>query len=320
MADELSGDAASTDESGSAGADAAAVGAGAAESAGGGGEATGREWLPESFREDPSFANVDTPATLAERYSELKRLQGSSIRLPGKDTTPEQRAQFFQKFKDYGEIVMLNPDDEAAMSDLYGKLGRPESADGYAYDEVKFPEGMGVKTEVHDALKGIAHKVGLSAAQYRELANGFNQLELARATQWGEKVGATVQALKQSWGDAYDARMGITQQFLAEMAPEEQRGQLAQELDNAGLSNSPVFAQAIYNMAKKFGEPTLIAAGSERPGTGSLDEMRAQHAEIMANPAYRDQSKPNHNALVQKASSLMERIVDTERRISQSAA
>lgn len=150
-------------------------------------DADTREWLQK--------AGVDAdPKALATKAFNQEKLLGSSIRLPGKDATPEERDAFLNK------------------------LGRPEAADKYELKApANMPEGLPYDGEVATGFRAAAHAAGLSQAQaaalhdwyvgmaseaYNGQAQASQEALAAKATQateelvklWGPLDGATAAA------------------------------------------------------------------------------------------------------------------------------
>src|SRR5947209_19762841 len=70
-----------------------------------------RAGLDPAIAKDPSLASIKDVGALAKGYIEGQKFVGGSIRLPNDKMKPEET--------------------EKAWNDIYGKLGRPESADKY---------------------------------------------------------------------------------------------------------------------------------------------------------------------------------------------
>jgi hypothetical protein len=84
----------------------------------GGGAADTREWLPETYRGNPLFADFKDPEAVFKYYENAARLVGV----------------------DKAEVLRLPKDPAAAeWADVYAKLGRPDTPDKY---ELKGPDGL----------------------------------------------------------------------------------------------------------------------------------------------------------------------------------
>lgn len=183
-----------------------AAAAAAAVAAGGGGnpadKGTGKEGDQNgsvTFDAEKTFADLDAdtrgwlqktnlatdPKGLAKKAFEQEKLLGSSIRVPGKDATPEERDAYLNK------------------------LGRPEKVDGYQFAPPKdMPEGLPYDGEFATAFKAEAHKLGLSQDQATALHDMYVQRQLgafkgmAEAQQAANTTRATkaTEELTKLWG------------------------------------------------------------------------------------------------------------------------
>lgn len=125
------------------------------------------------------------PKALAKQAFNQEKLIGNSIRVPGKDATPEERDAFLNK------------------------LGRPEKVDGYAFTAPKdMPEGLPYDGERANAFKGKAHELGLTNDQAAKLHDWFigDQVEAfkgmgaAQAEAMTQKANTATETLVKEWG------------------------------------------------------------------------------------------------------------------------
>lgn len=107
---------------------------------------------------EPSFTRIKDVPSLAKSYVEAQKLVGID------------------------KIPIPKEGDESAWNDVYTKLGRPPSADGYNLkfaDEIKAHPNFDPKNV--DAFRPMFHKVGLSNSQTNALVNEFLKAELTSA-------------------------------------------------------------------------------------------------------------------------------------------
>lgn len=128
---------------------------------------------------------LSDPAKLAKSAYEQEKMLGGSIRLPGKDATPEEKDAF------------------------YNKLGRPATPDGYEFNvPADLPEGLPYDGERAKALKAELHAKGFTKeqaafvhdryiAEITGMASGTAAAQQAEVTKQAE--GAT-DALVKRWG------------------------------------------------------------------------------------------------------------------------
>lgn len=95
-------------------------------------------------------AGYKTPKDVAKAAHEQSKLIGSSIRIPGKDATDQER------------------------SDFLDKLGRPKEAKDYSFKPPEnLPKDLPYDGERATEFKGVAHQLGLTDAQAKGLHDWF---------------------------------------------------------------------------------------------------------------------------------------------------
>jgi len=165
--------------------------------------------LPEDQKESESLTKFQSIGELGKAYSELEGKLGESVTPPGEDATDEERSNF------------------------YKKLGRPDTPEGY---KVKFPESY--SQEVVDAYRKTAFEMGLNDKQFGGFMKTMGLQALAttekmKAMQTAEQE-AAVKALKDDWGESFDANNALAQRTLINYGGE----QIKKEFQAAGLGNS----------------------------------------------------------------------------------
>ena len=180
--------------------------------------------MPEELREHPSLSPIKDVENLARSYVNAQRLIGA-------DKIP----------------VPANPTSED-LDNIYNRLGRPESAEGYEIGV----DGNIITEDVARSYADVAHKLRLTPDQ----ANGILEYYRGLTTQASEMTSeaetqqrnSTEMSLRKEWGDEFDARISdagrVAQEFgggdLLEM-------QLA---DGTKVGNHPDFIKAFAKMAE----------------------------------------------------------------------
>ena len=220
--------------------------------------------IPEDLRDHPSLGPIKDVENLARSYVNAQRLIGAD-KLP----------------------MPVNPTTED-LDNIYSRLGRPESAEGY---EIAV-DGNIVTEEVAKSYADVAHNLRLTPDQ----ANGVLEYYRAMVQESGSMSEAaesqqrnnTEMALRKEWGDEFDARIEdagkIAKQFgssdLLDM-------RLA---DGTKVGNHPDFIKAFANMAEFRSSITSedTVADSTISSTLSRREAQAEIESIMASPVYTD--------------------------------
>lgn len=239
--------------------------------------ATGREWLPEEFRSDPTFEPFKDLSGLAKSYKHAASLVGVDkaevLRLPKAPDAPE-----------WGEV--------------WNKLGRPEKPDGYELPEGAVPEALA------PGLREKAHALGLSKTQTAELAGWYAEQRQAEMQQLAEQA---LTALKGEWGRAFDDHLHAAKKALREVGGEG----VMKVLDETGLGNHPEIVRMFAKLGMERGEAGLKGGtAGNMSGAMTPAEARAKIAEKQRDAefmkAYMDQRAPTHGDAVDQMSKLFE--------------
>lgn len=220
--------------------------------------------IPEDLRDHPSLGPIKDVENLARSYVNAQRLIGAD-KLP----------------------MPVNPTTED-LDNIYSRLGRPESAEGY---EIPV-DGNIVTEEVAKSYADVAHNLRLTPDQangvleyYRAMVQESGSMSEAAESQ---QRNSTEMALRKEWGDEFDVRIEdagkIAKQFgssdLLEM-------RLA---DGTKVGNHPDFIKAFANMAEFRSSVTSedTVADSTISSTLSRREAQAEIESIMASSVYTD--------------------------------
>jgi hypothetical protein len=220
--------------------------------------------IPEELRDHPSLGPIKDVENLARSYVNAQRLIGAD-KLP----------------------IPANPTAED-LDNIYSRLGRPESADGY---EIAV-DGNIVTEDVAKSYADVAHNLRLTPDQangvleyYRAMVQESGSMSEAAESQQRNQ---TEMSLRKEWGDEFDARIEdagkIAKQFgsneLLEM-------RLA---DGTKVGNHPDFIKAFANMAEFRSSVTSedTVADSTISSTLSRREAQAEIESIMASAVYTD--------------------------------
>ena len=163
-----------------------------------------RDSLPDSLRDNPSLMETKTVNDLAQRFLDTKQMVGNSLRMPTADAGQEAVDAFTAKIlanESLGLMNRPNPTDPEAMGAVYDSLGRPADAEGYAVVE-------GADMTNYKAMTDLAHKLGLSKAQFEGMAAGQIELQGGQIAELQATQDAEHKALQQEWGPAYEQKIG----------------------------------------------------------------------------------------------------------------
>lgn len=241
-------------------------------------------------------------------------LKGHSVVTESKDLVSfAKTAIHAQSLVGKDKVVIPAKDDADGWSQVYSKLGRPESADKYQMpDDVKFNESLGVPAEVTQGFLAQAHQLGLSQRQAAGLyrwfvgdANGNYERQTTEATAQREQA---VNALKQEYGQAFDERVKMAQDAVKKFGGDE----LAEYLNASGLGDHPSLVKAFAAVGKAMADDRLYDSGHPAGFSQRLTpaEARTEAARKMLDPefnkAYFSKEHAGHDAAVKEIQKLYE--------------
>ena len=171
--------------------------------------------------------------------------------------------------------------DPEAWGDVYNKLGRPESAEGYQFGDL-------AEQLVQDdaALQGIMHKAGLSqnqAAIVREEVNALLNTQVdGESSQAQQEFQAAVDAdmatLKQEWGVNYDKHVAQGQQAVQQFGIEpETIDQIEQAIGTKATLS------LMQRIGSGMGEHTFVNGHSTGNGAMTREMASAKLLELRGN-------------------------------------
>lgn len=247
-------------------------------------ESSWRTSLPEELRDNASLQKYSTVESLAKGYVNASSMLGRD------------------------KLVMPNSDDEWA--DMYSKLGRPEDATGYKFDEITMPDGFALDENQLNDFQEKAHSVGLSEKQANELygwyvGNQSTQFE-GMVNSAEEQLIAAQTDLRKAWGNAYDQKFSAAERAVREFGGEE----LEQALAETGAGNNPMLIKAFAQIGEKLMGDTSLEGGQQHAKTP--DMIKEEISKIQNNPAFYDKDNLERPAMVRRMQGLMEEMHGTD--------
>lgn len=183
--------------------------------------------LPDDIRGHTALGPINDVENLAKAYVNASSMIGrDKIPLPGEHSSPD----------DWNEV--------------FTRLGRPESAEGYEVDA-----GEGAESELVDWFKNTAHDIGLNNKQAQQLLSAYNDMAQGQAEAGPdvEEIRNQVNSdLRAEYGSALDDRLSLANGLVQNFGGEEMTEiQLA---DGTLLGDNPEFIKAMINVGEYIRE------------------------------------------------------------------
>ena len=239
--------------------------------------------ISEEFRNDPNIEKFTEIDALAKSYINATRMIGQDkVAVPNKNSTEDQ------------------------WNEVYSKLGRPETADKYAFD---------VKSETlpfdENAVKSFAeqsHKLGLNNTQAQGILEFYkNSMEsnMQRATVDTETAQAQAETeLRAEWGKEFDSNVSKASALAkANMNPEILDLQMQ---DGTRIGDHPEIIKGFAKIAGMLSEDKLVSTESE--SVNSIKDLQSEISAITNDTTgpYWNNKHPDHAKMVQQVYTLRE--------------
>jgi len=240
-----------------------------------------KETISEEFRNDPNSSKFTEIDALAKSYINATRMIGQDkVAVPNENSTDDQ------------------------WNEVYGKLGRPESADKYKLE---------VQSETAPLDEGAikqfaqnAHQLGLNNKQAQGILE-FYKNSMEGSVQQAKIDTETAQAnaeqeLRKEWGSNYDNNIKKAGSVAkANMNPQI----LDMELkDGTRLGDHPEVIKGFANIANILSEDKLVGTESENTDRGTDYEAEISKLVNDRDAPYWNNSHPDHDKVVQQVFTL----------------
>jgi hypothetical protein len=240
-----------------------------------------KETISEEFRNDPNISKFTEIDALAKSYINATRMIGQDkVAVPNENSTDDQ------------------------WNEVYGKLGRPESADKYKLE---------VNSETapldENAIKQFAenaHQLGLNNKQAQGILEFYkNSMEgsVQQARVDTETAQANAEAeLRKEWGRSYDENIKRAGAIAKANMSEDI---LNMELkDGTRIGDHPSVIKGFANIANLMSEDKLISTESEGMDQGT--DYQAEISKLVNDTSgpYWNKSHPDHDKIVQQVFTL----------------
>lgn len=218
------------------------------------------------YADNPNFNKYTTVKAFAEGHEALLSKLGTSVSIPNKDSTQEQ------------------------WNDFYAKIGRPESADKYEFED-NLPEGLEIDEKLDNDYRTLAYDIGLTATQAQKLRAFYNSAVEAAylgnqkevQTRLAETHEKNVNEIKEMWGGDYKVKTKIAMNTARQVLSQE----TLDYLDATGLGNNAKFVKDFYELSKRLsGDSRFIEGQRQYAQPQTLASMESEAMKILRTPGW----------------------------------
>jgi len=204
-----------------------------------------------------------------------------------------------------GRTVTMLGDDatQEQVNEFYGKLGRPEAADGYS---VMLPEGQTDDTRLN-MMRNAAHGIGITDKQFSALAEAdaayIDAIGQGHADKQAVSAADAEVTLRKEWGAAFDQKIAGIDVAAHKL------GLSDEHLTGLREAMGPVAAMKFVDgLNDRVGDHEYDTGERSIPGHKTPDRAKAELSELSMNKefmdAWLDKSHPGHEAAVEKKAQL----------------
>ncbi|MDA7841002.1 hypothetical protein N9A10_01160 [Candidatus Pelagibacter sp.] len=243
--------------------------------------ATWKDSISQEFREDPNISKFTEIDALAKSYINATRMIGQDkVAVPNENSTDDQ------------------------WNEVYGKLGRPESADKYKL-EVNSETAQIDESSIKSFAEN-AHKLGLNNKQAQGILEYYKD-SMEGSAQQSKIDTETAQAqseaeLRKEWGRSFDENLKKAASVAkANMNEDVLNMQLK---DGTRLGDHPSIIKGFANIANLMSEDKMIGTDEDSATGGrNLDEEISKIVNDRDGP-YWNKGHPEHDKVVQQVFTL----------------
>jgi len=242
-----------------------------------------KDSISEEYRVDPNIEKFTEIDALAKSYINATKMIGQDkLVIPNNNSTDDQ------------------------WSEVYSKLGRPESADKYSFDINS--EVVNLDENAINSFAEQSHKLGLNNKQAQGILDFYkNNMEGTAQQSVIDTETAQAQAeqqLRQEWGRDFDGKVKQAGALAkANINPEVLDMQLQ---DGTRIGDHPEIIKGFAKIANMMSEDKILGTESE-----NVDTVKDIESEIAAlsndkNGPYWNRTHPDHDKVVQQVYTLRE--------------
>lgn len=202
-----------------------------------------------------------SPADAIKSAVDLRKLNSSMIRVPGKDATPEDRAKFNKA------------------------IGVPETVEGYTFDLGR--EATEADKAIQGNLAKVAFENGVPATAMSALTKAVAELAGAQKAEENrvavEARAANEAALRKEWGADYEANKTLATRAVQAFGEVKSHPEVIDFFDKTlvngqKLGDHPIMVRMLGNIGRRMGEGEFIGA----VGADQRQSLQSEWNQILA--------------------------------------
>ena len=253
------------------------------------------ETAPVEAREAPA-----TPEEIASFVSGLSEDIRAEKSLQSFKDVDALAKSYVELNKAFGKRLQDMTEDEVAT--YYGKLGRPETPEGYEI------AGAAEGDDISKQLAQVAFDNGISKDALHALSESYSELisEQVKMQQSQQQLSQEeqVKQIKEEFGAAFDERITLANNALKEFGGDE----LIQAIQQSGMGNNPALVKAFSEVGKLIAEDRPVGKQDTAKFGMTPAEASEKIAQLYKDDTFMQRWKsptdPGHKSAVEQIESL----------------
>lgn len=194
-------------------------------------------------------------------------------------------------------------------------LNIPSDASGYKLDDVVMPESAKDASFNKDQFAEVMAQTNATPAQARDMWKAYTDMTIAEYNRQVEsyqgKINESINALRQEWGDAYDANVELGQSVINQFSTDKETNDFL----TATLTQDPRAVKFLQTIGKQFAENSIGDFNVKRYSM-SPQEARDEYEKVMADPAHPYLNEKAPHAEHVKAQDYVNRLISTMSKVT----
>lgn len=199
------------------------------------------------------------------------------------------------------EIILGAELTDADREEVYKRLGRPETPEGYDLSEI-VPETY--SQDVIEQFKQKAHEAGMTPEGVKKMAQWYKELEIkqqeAIVKSRQMQADRDILELKKEFGVNFDQEISNARKALDAYTDKAFR----QYMDETGLGNNPALVKAFAKIGRELSEDRLVQSETAMRLARNEDLVRSEINRLRSDKAFMERYRRGDAAAVQRLNRL----------------
>lgn len=209
-------------------------------------------------------------------------------------------------------VIPKEGDNQDVFTNFNKAIGVPDSADGYEFNAVKAPEGLGVDLFDQSTFKQLAHQSGARKDVASKMWDGFTNMMIEKIGERQNQINLDMKEreskLSQEWGASYNEKTELGQSVVDTFSTDENM----KEYLESTLMNNPMGKKFLAGLGSQFKESSIANFQNKNSFTLSPKEARIELNNLKASKEYNSDDDMVRGPAIDRANELLAMIAKGE--------